>query len=41
MGGRFFEAGHLLTFPTFRVGAYSRLGKYGTWFRNCSADKMV
>ncbi len=25
-GGRLFEAGHLLTFPTFMVGAYSRLG---------------
>ncbi len=25
-GGRLFEAGRLLTFPTFRVGAYSRLG---------------
>ena len=25
-GGRSFEAGRLLTFSTFRVGAYSRLG---------------
>ena len=25
-GGRLFEAGGLLTFSTFRVGAYSRLG---------------
>ena len=25
-GGRLFEAGRLLTFPTYRVGAYSRLG---------------
>ena len=24
--GRLFEAGRLLTFPTFRVGAYSKLG---------------
>ena len=24
MGGRLFEAGRLLTFPTYRVGAYSR-----------------
>ena len=23
-GGRLFQAGHLLTFPSFRVGAYSR-----------------
>ena len=23
-GGRLFEAGHLLTFPAFRMGAYSR-----------------
>ena len=23
-GGRLFEAGHLLNFPTYRVGAYSR-----------------
>ena len=23
-GGRLFEAGRLLTFPTYRVGAYSR-----------------
>ena len=33
-GGRLFEVGRLLTFSTFRVGAYSRLGassnKYGT-----------
>ena len=33
MGGSLFEAGRLLTFPTYRVGAYSRLGaqsnKYG------------
>ena len=25
-GGHLFEAGHLLTFPTYRVGAYVRLG---------------
>ena len=25
-GGRLFEAGRFLTFPTYRVGAYSRLG---------------
>ena len=25
-GGRLFEAGRLLTFSTFKVGAYSRLG---------------
>ena len=25
-GGRLFKAGRLLTFSTFRVGAYSRLG---------------
>ena len=25
-GGRLFETGRLLTFPTYRVGAYSRLG---------------
>ena len=33
-GGRLFEAGHLLTFSAFRMGANSRLGaysnKYGT-----------
>ena len=26
VGGCLFEAGRLLTFPTHRVGAYSRLG---------------
>ncbi len=26
--GHLFEAGRLLTFPTYRVGAYSRLGAY-------------
>ena len=25
-GGRLFKAGRLLTFSTFKVGAYSRLG---------------
>ena len=34
-GGRLFEAGRLLTFSAFRVGANSRLGaysnKYGKW----------
>ena len=34
-GGHLFEAGRLLTFSAFRVGAYSRLGaysnKYGLW----------
>ena len=33
--GRLFEAGCLLTFPAFTMGAYSRLGaysnKYGTY----------
>ena len=33
-GGRFFEAGRLLTFSAFKMGAYSMLGaysnKYGT-----------
>ena len=28
MGGRLFEAGRLLTFSAFSVGAYSRLGAY-------------
>ena len=27
-GGRLFEAGRLLTFSAFRMGAYSRLGAY-------------
>ena len=26
-GGRLFEAGRLLTFPTYRVSAYSRKGR--------------
>ena len=35
-GGRLFEAGRLLTFSAFRMGANSRLGtyssKYGTFY---------
>ena len=30
-GGRLFEAGRLLTFPTYRVGAYSRWALIRGW----------
>ena len=30
-GGRLFEAGHLLTFPAFRMGAYSRWALIQSW----------
>ena len=33
-GGRLFEAGRLLTFPTYRVGAYSRWALIGGWALN-------
>ena len=33
-GGRLFEAGRLLTFPTFRVGAYSRWALIRGWALN-------
>ena len=33
-GGRFFEAGRLLTFSTFRVGAYSRWALIRDWALN-------
>ena len=32
-GGRLFEAGRLLTFSAFRMGAYSN--KYGYSFKKC------
>ena len=32
--GRLFEAGRLLTFPTFRVGAYSRWALIRSWALN-------
>ena len=34
-GGRLFEAGRLLTFSAFRMGAYSRLGAYSNKYGNC------
>ena len=34
MGGRLFEAGRLLTFPTYRVGAYSRWAHIRGWALN-------
>ena len=33
-GGCLFEAGHLLTFPTYRVGAYSRWALFRGWALN-------
>ena len=33
-GGRLFEAGRLLTFSAFRMGAYSRLGAYSNKYGN-------
>ena len=33
-GGRLFEAGRLLTFPTYRVGAYSRWVLIRGWALN-------
>ena len=33
-GGRLFEAGHLLTFSAFRMGANSRLGAYSNKYGN-------
>ena len=33
-GGRLFEAGRLLTFPTYRVGAYSRWTLIRGWALN-------
>ena len=33
-GGRLFEAGRLLTFPTYRVGAYSRWALIRGWALN-------
>ena len=33
-GGRLFEAGRLLTFPTYRVGAYSRWAFTRGWALN-------
>ena len=33
-GGRLFEAGRLLTFPTFRMGAYSRWAPIRGWALN-------
>ena len=33
-GGRLFEAGHLLTFPTYRVGADSRWALIRGWALN-------
>ena len=33
-GGRLFEAGHLLTFPTYRVGSYSRWALIRGWALN-------
>ena len=33
-GGRLFEAGRLLTFPTYRVGAYSRWALISGWALN-------
>ena len=37
-GGRLFEAGRLLTFSAFRMGANSRMGaysnKYGKYYEN-------
>ena len=33
-GGRLFEAGRLLTFSTFRVGAYSRWALIRSWALN-------
>ena len=37
--GRFFEAGRLLTFSAFRMGAYSRLGAYSNKYGMC--NKMM
>ena len=34
-GGRLFEAGRLLTFSAFRMGAYSRLGAYSNRYGIC------
>ena len=31
VGGRLFETGRLLTFSTFRVGAYSRWARIRGW----------
>ena len=36
MNGRLFEAGRLLTFSAFRMGAYSRLGAYSNKYGTCN-----
>ena len=38
-GGRLFEAGRLLTFSAFRMGAYSRLGAYSNKYGILQCNK--
>ena len=41
LGERLFEGGHLLTFPTYRVGAYSRRVLIRGWVVNRVKFNMV